>query len=56
MFFDQLNERNAMVKSFLAFDEVGQVGLADFSTQKVIFFTQLPNAMIRVSFLAMLTI
>jgi hypothetical protein len=31
MFFDQLNERNAMVKSILAFEEVGQVSLADLS-------------------------
>jgi hypothetical protein len=29
MFFDQLDKRNAMVKSILAFNEVGQVGLAD---------------------------
>ena len=29
MFFDQLDERNAMLKSILAFEEVGLVSLAD---------------------------
>jgi hypothetical protein len=29
MFFDQLDERNAMVMSVLAFDDFGQVGIAD---------------------------
>ena len=32
MFFDQLDERDAMVKSVLAFEEVGQVGLADLGS------------------------
>ena len=31
MFFDQLDERNAMVKSILTFEKVGQVGLADLA-------------------------
>ena len=33
MFFDQLDERNAMVKSILAFEEVGQVSLADLRSR-----------------------
>jgi hypothetical protein len=33
MFFDQLDERNAMVMSILAFEEVGQVVLADLGSQ-----------------------
>jgi hypothetical protein len=52
MFFDQLYKRNAMVKSVLAFEEVGQVVLA----KKAISFAQAPNAMIQVSFLAILTV
>ena len=32
MFFDQLDERNAIVKSVLAFEKVSQVGLADFKS------------------------
>ena len=30
MFFNQLDKRNVMVKSIIAFEEVGQVGLADY--------------------------
>jgi hypothetical protein len=29
MFFDQLDKRNTMVKSIFAFEEIGQVILAD---------------------------
>jgi hypothetical protein len=65
MFFDQLDERNAMVKSILAFKKVGLVSLADLgsqlsqdsswlSIQKVIFFAQAPNKMIHVCSLALL--
>ena len=32
MFFDQLNEENAMVQSNLAFDELVQTGLAGLGT------------------------
>ena len=57
MFFDQLNERNAMVMSILAFEKVGQVGLADLAgPEKAFSFVRSPNAMIQVSFLAILTI
>jgi hypothetical protein len=33
MFFDQLDESNAMVKSVLAFEKVGQVVLADLENR-----------------------
>jgi hypothetical protein len=33
MFFDQLNERNAMVKFVLAFEKIGQVSLADLENR-----------------------
>jgi hypothetical protein len=33
MFFDQLDERNAAVKSILIFEKVGQVGLADLENR-----------------------
>jgi hypothetical protein len=33
MFFDQLDERNAAVKSILTFEKVGQVGLADLENR-----------------------
>ena len=33
MCLDQLDERNAMVKSILAFEEVGQVSLADLGSR-----------------------
>ena len=67
MFFDQIDERNTMVMYVLAFEEVGQVGLADFRSplsrlwldraQKSCFLlARAPNAMIQVSFLAILTI
>jgi hypothetical protein len=63
MFFNQLDERNAMVKSILAFEEVGQVSLADLSRlwldqalEKVVSFARALNAMIQVSFLAILTV
>jgi hypothetical protein len=32
MFFDQLNERNAMVQSNIAFKKVWKTGLAGFSS------------------------
>jgi len=35
MYFDQLGERNAMVKSMLAYEEVGKVGLADLEADSV---------------------
>jgi hypothetical protein len=59
MFVDQLDERNAMVKCVLAFEQVGQVGLADsgwFSTRKVVFLVHAPNVMIRVCSIAILMI
>jgi hypothetical protein len=66
MFFDQLNERNTMVKSVLAFEKVGQVSLADLGSRlsrldgsglrKVVSFARAPNAMIQVSFLAILMV
>ena len=33
MFFDQLDERNAMMKITLAFEKVGKVGLADLGSR-----------------------
>ena len=50
-----------MVKSVLAFEEVGQVGLAKDSgsrsgPEKAVSFARAPNAMIQVYFLAILTI
>ena len=33
MFFDQVDERNAMVQSILAFEKVEKVGLADFGSR-----------------------
>ena len=53
-----------MVTSILAFEEVGQVGLADLAKptvarsgpKKVVSFTWAQIAMIQVSFLAILTI
>jgi hypothetical protein len=64
MFFDQLNERNAMVMSILAFEKVGQVILANLGSptlarsgpKKAVSFVRAPNAMIQVYFLAILTV
>jgi hypothetical protein len=36
MFFDQLDERNAMMKSIIAFEEVGLVGLADSTKSRFV--------------------
>jgi hypothetical protein len=57
-FFDQLDDRNAMVQYILALDEVGQTGLAALGTsltvsagsapRKGVFFVRAPNEMIQI--------
>jgi hypothetical protein len=59
MFFDELDERNAMLQSILTFEKVGKVDEAGSSwvnPRKAVFFVQAPNVMIQVCFLAILTI
>ena len=63
MFFNQLDERNAMVRTNHVFEELGQTGLgtglacsSKASTPKCRFFVRASNGMIQICLLTVSTI